>query len=48
MTLIGMLHHRRDPSKVKKAYAYAAVAKAEGITFFYFTLGKVNIKQQKF
>ncbi|MEH7072736.1 YheC/YheD family endospore coat-associated protein [Neobacillus drentensis] len=47
MTIIGMLHHRRDPSNVKKAYAYAAVAKAEGVTFFYFTLGKVNIKQQK-
>ncbi|MEH7481087.1 YheC/YheD family protein, partial [Neobacillus drentensis] len=47
MTLIGMLHHRSDPSNVKKAYAYAAVAKAEGVTFFYFTLGKVNIKQQK-
>ena len=47
MTLIGMLHHRRDPSNVKKTYAYAAVAKAEGVSFFYFTLGKVNIKQQK-
>ena len=47
MTLIGMLHHRADPSNVKKAYAYAAVAKAEGVNFFYFTAGKVNIKQQK-
>ncbi|MFF2445764.1 YheC/YheD family protein [Neobacillus sp. NPDC058068] len=47
MTLIGMLHHRKDPNNVKKAYAYAAVAKAEGVNFFYFTLGKVNIKQQK-
>ena len=47
MTLIGMLHHRADPSNVKKAYAYAAVAKAEGVNFFYFTPGKVNIKQQK-
>jgi transposase-like protein len=34
MTLIGMLHHRRNPHNVKKAYAYAAVAKAEGLTFF--------------
>ncbi|CRK81104.1 YheC/YheD family protein [Neobacillus massiliamazoniensis] len=47
MTLIGMLHHRTDPSNVKKAYAYAAVAKLEGVNFFYFTPGKVNIKQQK-
>ncbi|MDQ6598484.1 YheC/YheD family endospore coat-associated protein [Bacillus salipaludis] len=47
MTLIGMLHHRSDPNDVKKAYAFAAVAKAEGVNFFYFTLGKVNIKKQK-
>jgi hypothetical protein len=46
MTLIGMLHHRADPSHVKKAYAYAAVAKAEGVDFFYFTPGKVNIEQE--
>lgn len=42
-----MLHHREDPHNVKKAYAYAAVAKAEGVKFFYFTPGKVNIEQQK-
>lgn len=47
MTLIGMLHHREDPKNVKKSYAYAAVAKAEGIDFFYFTPRKVNIKEQK-
>ncbi|KAA6460491.1 YheC/YheD family protein [Bacillus thuringiensis] len=47
MTIIGMLHHRNDPNMVKKTYAYAAVAKAEGVTFFYFTLGKVNIKTEK-
>lgn len=41
-----MLHHRADPNNVKKAYAYAAVAKAEGVNFFYFTAGKVNIKQR--
>lgn len=44
MTLIGMLHHRADPNNVRKAYAYAAVAKAEGVNFFYFTPGKVNSK----
>ncbi|MEI4605765.1 YheC/YheD family protein [Bacillus cereus] len=47
MTIIGMLHHQKDPNRVKKAYAYAAVAKAEDVTFFYFTLGKVNIKTEK-
>ncbi len=42
MTIIGMLHHRRDPKTVIKAYSYAAVAKAEGIRFFYFSPGTVN------
>ena len=46
MTLIGMLHHREDPRNVKKAYAYSAVAKTEGVDFFYFTPGKVNIEKQ--
>lgn len=46
MTLIGMLHHREDPQKVTKAYTYSVVAKAEGIEFFYFTPGKVDIKNQ--
>jgi hypothetical protein len=43
MALIGMLHHRADPQKVRRAYAYSAVAKAEGEEFFYFTPGKVDI-----
>ncbi|MEI4769154.1 YheC/YheD family protein [Psychrobacillus sp. FJAT-51614] len=47
MTLIGMLHHRAEPEKVKKAYAYAVVAKAEGVDFFYFTAGNVDIKNEK-
>ncbi|TQR18708.1 YheC/YheD family protein [Psychrobacillus vulpis] len=42
MTLIGMLHHRRDPKTVIKSYAYAAVAQAEGLKFFYFSPGTVN------
>lgn len=42
MTLIGMLHHRKDPETVIKSYAYAVVAKAEGARFFYFSPGKVN------
>ncbi|MBS2967850.1 YheC/YheD family protein [Metabacillus sp. KIGAM252] len=42
MTLIGMLHHRRDPATVIKSYAYAIVAKAEGADFVYFTPKGVN------
>lgn len=42
MTLIGMLHHRKDPSTVIKSYAYAIVAKAEGVDFVYFSPGCVN------
>jgi hypothetical protein len=46
MVLMAMLHHRADPNDVQKAYAYAAVAKAEGVDFFYFTPGKVNIHKE--
>ncbi|QDQ02570.1 UDP-N-acetylmuramoyl-tripeptide--D-alanyl-D-alanine ligase [Lysinibacillus fusiformis] len=42
MTIIGMLHHRLDPKTVLKSYAYAAVARAEGADFFYFTPRSVN------
>lgn len=47
MTLIGMLHHRKDPNTVKKSYAYAAVAKAEGADLIYFTLKNVNFDKKK-
>lgn len=40
--LIGMLHHRKDPRKFAKAYAYAAVAKAEGAELLYFSPGSIN------
>src|SRR5690606_40139844 len=42
MTIIGMLHHRKDPETVMKAYAFAAVAQAEGSRFSYFSPGDVN------
>ena len=42
MTIIGMLHHRKDPETVMKAYAFAAVAEAEGAKFFYFSPAEVN------
>ncbi|MDC3416585.1 YheC/YheD family protein [Aquibacillus salsiterrae] len=45
MTTIAMLHYRKNPEKVKKAFACAAVAKAEGIDFYYFTPGMVDFKQ---
>lgn len=35
MTIIGMLHHRKDPNDVKKAYTYAAVAKAKVWIFLF-------------
>ncbi|WP_212031226.1 YheC/YheD family protein [Cytobacillus depressus] len=46
MTLIGMLHHRKDPRTVIKTYAFAAVAKAEGANFFYFSPGTVNLNNR--
>ncbi|WP_082332617.1 YheC/YheD family protein [Lysinibacillus contaminans] len=46
MTIIGMLHHRLDPKTVIKSYAYAAVARAEGAQFFYFTPKSVNFEDR--
>ncbi len=46
MTIIGMLHHRLDPTTVLKSYAYAAVAKAGGAQFFYFTPKSVDFEKR--
>lgn len=46
LTTIGMLHHRKDPTTVLKSYAFAAVAKAEGVDFFYFTPKSVNFTKK--
>ncbi|WP_107942616.1 YheC/YheD family protein [Metasolibacillus fluoroglycofenilyticus] len=46
MTTIGMLHHRKDPTTVLKSYAFAAVAKVEGVDFFYFTPKSVNFTRK--
>lgn len=46
MTTIGMLHHRLNPETVIKSYAFAAVAKAEGVDFFYFTPKRVDFKSR--
>ena len=47
MTVIGMLHSRKDPENVKKAYACAAVSKMEGVDFFYFSFGTVDMVDNK-
>ena len=41
-----MLHYRKSPSEVKKAYAFAAVAKMEGIPFFYFSYSTVDFNRK--
>lgn len=47
MTVVGMLHHRRNPEKVNKAYAFAAVSLMEGIEFYYFSYSSVDFKKGK-
>jgi UDP-N-acetylmuramoyl-tripeptide--D-alanyl-D-alanine ligase len=37
-----MLHQRKDPRTVRKSYAYAIVAKAEGADFVYFSPKAIN------
>ncbi|KGP77106.1 alpha-L-glutamate ligase [Desulfosporosinus sp. Tol-M] len=44
--LIGMLHHRKHPQKVIKAYAYAAVAKAEGAELLYFSPQGIDLENR--
>ncbi|WP_102347304.1 YheC/YheD family endospore coat-associated protein [Bacillus sp. Marseille-P3661] len=46
MTSIGMLHYRKHPDSIMKAYACAAVAKMEGVHFFFFSPGKVNFEKE--
>ena len=40
MALIGMLHHRKDPTTVIKSYAYAELLKQKELDFSTFPLGK--------
>lgn len=44
--LIGMLHHCKHPQKVIKAYAYAAVAKAEGAELLYFSPRGIDLENR--
>jgi glutathione synthase/RimK-type ligase-like ATP-grasp enzyme len=41
-----MLHNRKNPSLVSRAYLYSAIAKLEGAELFYFTPGEVNLKNK--
>lgn len=47
MTLIGMLHYRKKPYHVKKAYACAAEAKMQNIGFVYFSYSAVDFSRKK-
>jgi glutathione synthase/RimK-type ligase-like ATP-grasp enzyme len=47
MAWIGMLHNRKKPFEVKRAYACAAVAKMEGIDFFYFSYRDIDFECEK-
>ncbi|WP_410497256.1 YheC/YheD family protein [Cellulosilyticum sp. ST5] len=47
MILIGFLHQRKNPEAVKKAFAYVAVAKAEGAILLYFSPKCVDFVNEK-
>ena len=47
MITIGYLHYRKNPERLNKAYAFAAVAKAEGIEMLYFSPGAVDFENKK-
>ena len=40
--LIGYLHYRKEPLGLNRAYAFAAVAKAEGAELLYFSPGAID------
>lgn len=48
MILIGFLHQCRNPRHVVKAYAFASVAKAEGVELLYFSPKQVNFKNIRY
>lgn len=47
MTSIALLHYRKHPKNFRKAYPFAAVAKMEGIPFYYFSFDQVNFAEKK-
>lgn len=42
-----MLHTQKNPENVKKAYPFAAVAKMEGIPFYYFSFNSIDFDTMK-
>lgn len=44
--LIGYLHHRKDPLKIRKLYAYAATSLMEGAELVYFSPKMVDLTNQ--
>lgn len=46
MLVVGMMHHKKNPARVNKAYACAIVAKAEGVPFYYFTPARVDTENE--
>jgi len=47
LIVVGMMHHRKRPAEVNRAYACAAVAKAEGVSFFYFSPQGVDTENER-
>ena len=47
MIVVGMMHHRKRPNGVNRAYACAAVAKAEGVSFFYFAPQSLDTENER-
>ena len=47
MVTIGYMHYRKKPINLCKAYAFAAVAKAEGVKLLYFSPGAVDFQKHR-
>lgn len=47
MILIGLMHQRKDPKTVRKAYYYAMAAKAENVELLYFCPPDVDLSNRK-
>ncbi|GEL06285.1 YheC/YheD family endospore coat-associated protein [Rummeliibacillus stabekisii] len=46
MVIVAMLHYRKHPHKIKKAFICASVAKMEGIDFYFFSPSGVKFKEK--
>ncbi|WP_273125068.1 YheC/YheD family endospore coat-associated protein [Bacillus weihaiensis] len=47
MIKVGMLSHRKHPTSVFKAYAFAAVAKLEDVLFYFFSPSQVDFNKKE-